>query len=418
MTTQARCPYPLDASGSDIHGEGAALAERGPATRVILPGLDGNIPAWSVTDPGLIQRLLTSAHISKDALLHWPAYRTGQIPESWPLRIWTDVRNALTAYATEHAHLRRPLAEAFTTRRVRALAPRITQIAEQLLTELRPDRATGIVDLRAQYAWKMPLLVANILLGIPVHLHDGFRDTIGHLFSTNRTPEQGVADRAEIYRLINELIAYKKKHPDDDVTSFLIDAAQRDELSQPSQLPDSLLLLIGAGHETTVGLIDHGIVNLLTHRDQLALATSGTIGWPQVVEETLRHQAPIASILLRFAVHDVHDEISGLTFERGDALIVNFAAAGRAPRVHGQDADTFDLTRTTSRKHIAFGHGTHYCLGAELARLEGRTALKTLATRYPQMRLAADPADLVPLPSFISNGHQKIPVHLGVPAAA
>lgn len=416
MTTKAPCPYPLDSSGSDVHGEGAALRERGPATPVTLPGLTEDIPAWSVTDPGLVRRLLIRRTVSKDAHQHWPAYRDGQIPPSWPLRIWVDVRNALTAYGTEHERLRRPLKAAFSSHRVKALEPTIRTITDRLLDELDTAPAGGPVDFRARFAWRLPLLVVNTVLGVPDRMHEEFRDAIGDLFSTSLTAQQAAVAQAEIHRLLNHLIEHKTKTPGDDVTSTLITAQLGGEMNR-DELRDSLLLLIGAGHETTVNLLDHALVNLLTHPDQLDLVRSGRIGWPKVVEETLRHQAPIASILLRFARTTFVDELTGIVFREGDALVINFAAANRDSRVHGIDAAAFDVARSTSREHLAFGHGPHYCLGAELARLESRIALEALTTRHPDLRLAVDPADLKPLPSLISNGHQEVPVHLG-PAAA
>ncbi|MBZ3908430.1 MULTISPECIES: cytochrome P450 family protein [Streptomyces] len=407
------CPYRLDATGSDIHGEAAALRVLGPATRVLLPG---DIPAWSVTDPHLIRRLLTHPDISKDASRHWPAYHDGTVPTDWPLRIWVDVRNALSAYGDEHRRLRRPLAAAFSTRRVRALVPQIEAITHALLDDLQHAGPEESVDLRARFAWRLPLLVVNAVLGVPEDLHDDFRDAIGALFATDLTPEDAEAAPVRVYELIAALLARKRAKPGDDVTSGLISAHDDGQLSE-QELADSLVLLIGAGHETTVNLLDHAVTNLLTHPDQLNQATTGRIGWEHVVEETLRHQAPIATIILRFAVCDVLDEATGITFAAGDALAINYAAAGRDTELHGADADEFDINRAGARDHLAFGHGPHLCLGAELARIEARIALEALFTRFPRLRLAVTPDQLQPLPSLISNGHQQLPVHLGTPAA-
>ncbi|MFX4294269.1 cytochrome P450 family protein [Streptomyces bohaiensis] len=413
QASQGSGPYPLDGSGSDIHGEATALRDLGPAVRVLLPG---DIPAWSVTDPGLIRRLLAHKEVSKDAHQHWPAYREGRVPEDWPLRIWVDVRNALAAFGTEHTRLRKPLAAAFTARRVRALEPQVQRMTDDLLDELRPDVADGTVDLRDQFAWRLPLLVVNALLGVPESLHDEFRDAIGTLFATDLSPEEAAAGGVETYRLLNELIELKTATPGDDVTSAIIAAHSEGSLDD-QELRDSLLLLIGAGHETTVNLIDHGITNLLLHPEQRERAVNGEVSWDAVVEETLRHQAPIASIILRFAVNDLTDEVTGIHFAQGEAIVINYAAAGRDPAVHGESADAFDVSRAAAREHLAFGHGVHYCVGAPLARIEGRVALSTLFSRYPELTLAVAPEELQPLPSLISNGHQRLPVHLDAAAA-
>lgn len=411
---QAGCPYRIDATGADIHGEADALRARGPATRVVLPGLPDAIRTWVVTDPGLIRRLLAHRSISKDARQHWPALRGGLVPADWSERVWVDVVNALGSYGPEHQRLRRPIADAFKTRRVRALIPRIEAITHDLLDALQDGHCPDeVVDLRQHFTAKLPLAVVNIILGVPAPQHDAFREAVGGLFTTTETGEEAQATVKRVYELIGALVEHKKTEPGDDITSALIDAHEGGELT-PAELADSLMLLIGAGHETTVGLLTHGTVNLATHRDQLHLAITGQVPWSDVVEETLRHQAPIATILPRVPVDDVTDEESGITFSAGDLIVVHYAAAGRDPAVHGPDADKFDVTRSDHR-HLAFGNGVHLCPGAELARLEGRVAFEALFDRFPHLELAVDPAQLEPLPSYISNGYQTLPVRLGHP---
>lgn len=406
--TATACPFTLDPAASDVHGEAARLRALGPAARVELPG---GVQAWSVTDTALAKRLLTDARVSKDAHRHWPALIDGEIPEDWPLRSWVDVRNALTAYGDEHTRLRRLIGTAFGPRRVRALAPAVEEITAELLDGLAPDE-DGVVDLRAAFAWLLPLRVVNTLLGVPDAMHDSFRTAVGGLFDTSASEEEAMANVQTVYGLLAELVAVKRETPGDDVTSVLIGARDDEAGTRLSEqeLLDSLLLLIGAGHETTVNLLDHAIVNLLTHPGQLDLVREGRAGWSDVIEETLRHQSPVATILPRFAVEDIHVPESGVTIRRGEMIVVNFAAIGRDPRVHGEDADRFDIVRPGRREHLSFGHGTHYCLGAELARLEARIALPALFERFPDLALAVPAEELRPLESFISNGHRTLPV--------
>ncbi len=403
------CPYRLDTAAADIHAESARLRAMGPVAEVELPG---GVQARSVTDPDLIRRLLTSPLVSKDAHQHWPAYIDGEIPAHWPLRIWVDVRNALSAYGAEHKRLRRLIGAAFSARRVRALAPVIETITTDLLDQLEALKDEGPVDLRARFAWVLPLLVVNSLLGVPDALHDDFRTRIGGLFDTGLTEEEAMANGQAVYQLLAQTVAARRAEPGDDVTSVLI-AAHDDETDSrlsEQELLDSLLLLIGAGHETTVNLLDHAVVNLLSHPDQLAMLRDGRVSWTDAIEESLRHQAPIANIIMRFPTEDFEDEASGQRFHKGEALVINYAAAGRDPAVH-EDADRFDVTRTNT-EHLAFGHGIHFCLGAELARLEARIALPALFERFPELALTTPAEKLLPLPSFISNGHQELPVRL------
>lgn len=414
------CPFPIDAAASDIHREAGRLRAQGPAARVVLPG---GVEAWSVTDPGLIARLLTDRRVSKDAYQHWPPFIDGEIPEQWPLRIWAEVRSAFTAYGPDHTRLRRLIGTAFTIRRVRAMEPLIKDVTEQVLDDLTARRgpAGAPVDLRDEFAWVLPLRVVNTLLGVPSHLHDRFRECVGVVFATDVSGEAAAANSIALYELLEELVETKRRQPGDDVTSELIHAhdTETDSRLSHQELVDNLLLLIGAGHETTVNLIGHAVVDLLTHPDQLTLVrdVGTTATWDDVVEETLRHQAPIASIIPRFPVEDIHDEDTGLVFGRGELIVVNYAAANRDPHQHAVP-DRFDIARPTRTNHQAFGVGAHHCLGAGLARLEVRIALSALFSRFPDLALAVPPEELRPVPSFISNGHQSIPVHLNSAAPA
>nr|WSZ98982.1 cytochrome P450 [Streptomyces sp. NBC_00857] len=160
-----------------------------------------------------------------------------------------------------------------------------------------------------------------------------------------------------------------------------------------------------------MNLIHHGVLALLDHPEQLTLVRAGQVTWADVVEETLRYQAPIANLLMRFLVEDVVDAESGQAFSRGEAVVINCAAIGRAPEVH-ESPDLFDVTRPTRAQHMSFGYGAHLCAGAELARLEGQIALKAVFERFPDLALAEPSAELHPVESFISNGHQTLPVTL------
>ncbi|GGZ87387.1 cytochrome P450 [Streptomyces echinoruber] len=411
LPSRNRCPYRLDGGAADVHGEAAALRALGPAARVELPG---GVPAWSVTDPGLARRLLVHPGISKDAHRHWPAFIDGDLPADWPLRIWVDIRTVQTAYGPDHSRLRHPLVPAFTARRVRALAPWIEETTGALLDDLAKAAAAapdGVVDLRTHFASRLPWRAVTTLVGLPEAMHDRFQAVNDTVFTTDLSAERADANAAEAARLLADLIVLKTEQPGDDIASALVDA-HREGLIDERELADNIWMVLGAGYGTTANLLDHAVVNLLTHPDQLDLALSGRVGWDQVVEETLRHQAPVASFMMRFPTEDLYDEPTGLTFARGEALVINYAAIGRDPRVHGADADLFDITRTTAREHLAFSHGPTYCLGAELARLEGRVALSALFARFPTLGLAVGRDCLTPLPSLIFNGHREIPVRL------
>ncbi|MEV7869180.1 cytochrome P450 [Streptomyces sp. NPDC088124] len=414
---QQSCPYRIDMAATDIHGENRELREHGAAAPIELPDA---VTGWSILDQGLAKRLMMSPDVSKNPRLHWDDYRHGRIPATWPLRAWPDADNALTAEGEDHQRQRRPIASAFSARRVRKLTQDIRRIVDDLLTRLEHHTdEDGVVDFRTHFAWQLPLRVANSLLGVPSHLHDEFRDLVGGIFATNVTGEQAATTRDEMSRLLEELIVYKRQYPGDDITSDLI-AAHDDPngaLRSALELLGSFLLLIGAAHETTVNLIHHLVLALLRDRDQLEHIFSGRAIWSDAIEETLGFQAPIANIIPRAAVKDIHDEETGVRIGKGELIVINFAAAGRDPQAMDRP-DEFDVTREPKRPHISFGHGVHRCPGETLARLEAEIAVEALLTRFPDIALAEEPQQLTPVASIFGNGHTTLPVRLNVPTTA
>lgn len=406
-------PIMLDVNGSDIHAEGARLREQGPAVLVELPG---GVRAWAVGGHDTLRRLLADPRVSKDALQHWAAYINGEIAEDWPLRIWVSVRNMFTAYGTDHRRLRFTVAAAFTTRRTAALRPTIEETSRRLLDAIAASPPGEPVDLRACYAHPLPIEVICDLFGVPKDKRSDLRTVMDTAFDSTITPEQAQANTLAIYELFTNLVADKREAPADDLTSALI--AARDETDgamTETELVDTLILMLSAGHETTVNLLDHAIAALLTHPAQLDLVRSGQRSWTDVVEETLRWQAPVPYLPLRYAVEDI--DLDGTLIPRGDAILVGYAAAGRDPALYGATADEFDITRTT-KQHLAFGHGAHHCLGAPLARLEAEIALPALFNRFPDLALATPPDNLTTMRTFLSNGHTTLPAHIRISATA
>jgi cytochrome P450 len=401
-------PFVIDPTGRDIHGEAARIRARGPVARVQLPG---GVEAWGVTDLSLLRRLLTDSRVSKDPRRHWPMWINGEISPEWPLFAWLAVNNMLTAYGDNHRRLRRLISSAFTARRTAALGPRIEKIVTELLDDLEAAPPGPPVDLREEYAYPLPIAVICELFGIDDEAaRDEMRRCVNTFFNTSAEPDEVAAAYPRMQELLGALIAEKRKNPGDDLSSALIAARDDDSQLSEEELISTLMLFISAGHETTVNLLDNAIYTLLTHPDQLALVHTGHAGWDDVVEETLRAEAPIANLPLRFVVEDITLD-DGITLRKGVAILGCYAAAGRDPLVHGDAADRFDVTRA-NKEHIAFGYGVHHCLGAPLARLEATIALPALFDRYPGLTLAAGPGELQPLGSFISNGHRFLPVRL------
>ncbi|MDX3644163.1 cytochrome P450 [Streptomyces sp. MB09-02B] len=407
-------PLVIDPTGRDIHGEAARLRETGPATRVVLPG-PPTVEAWAVSSPELLKRLLTDPRVSKDARQHWPRFAAGEITPEWPLFTWVAVQNMFTAYGGDHRRLRTLVAKAFTARRTNALQPRIAEITEGLLDRIEEGFRRGeSIDLREQFCYPLPIQVITDLFGLPEERGLGLRELVDKIFDTSADPGEMTAAFGRLQAVLAELVAAKRESPGDDLTSGLISARDEDETRLSEQeLIDTLVLMISAGHETTVNLLDQAVHALLTHPEQLAHVREGRASWDDVIEETLRARAPVANLPLRYAVEDLalteFGGPDGVVIAKGEPILAAYAAAGRDPELHGKDADVFDVTRA-DKEHLAFGHGVHHCLGAPLGRLEARMALPALFARFPTLELVASDEELGHVESFISNGHRRLPV--------
>ncbi|MGP4018648.1 cytochrome P450 family protein [Saccharopolyspora sp. 5N708] len=364
--------------------------------------------AWAVTSSDLLRKLLTDPRVSKDPRQHWPQWINGEIPEDWPLHIWVSVQNMFTAYGTEHTRLRLLVSKAFTARRTESQRPRIEQITENLLGDLAATPPGQPVDLREAFASPLPIEVISQLFGVPDHSRADLRRVADGIFDTTITPEEALLVQRDLYAIMHDLVDSKRNTPGDDMTSDLIAARDNDgsRLTE-SELVDTIILMVTAGYETTVNLLDHAITALLTHPDQLELVRTGQHSWDDVIEETLRWQPPVANLPLRYAVDDI--ELDGIKIRKGEAIVAAFAAVGREPSYEGEDVDRFDIARP-NKSHLSFGHGPHFCVGSSLARLEAGIALPALFDRFPELSLAVPPEQLQPVASFIANGHRALPV--------
>ncbi len=289
----------------------------------------------------------------------------------------------------DHTRLRGLVSKAFTPRVVQALAPRIEGIAEDLLDQVAPH---GALDLIADYAFPLPVIVIAELLGVPHQDRMRFKAwgaAMGAAIDLRTSPEvYGRASEAtlEVTGYLRGIVAARRVEPRDDLVSALIAAETDGGSLDEDELIAMCVLLLVAGHETTVHLIGNGILALLRHPDQLERMRTHPGVTEAAVEELLRFDTPVQATF-RFVSGDV--ELRGRTIRRGQQVGLMLASANRDPEQF-TDPERLDVMRSAGR-HASFGMGIHYCLGAPLARLEARLAFETLLRRLPDLRLQDEP---------------------------
>ena len=408
---EKRCPA-LDTTGRNIHAEAAALRALGPATQVELPG---GVVVWSVTSHSVIKGMLSNPKVTKSARNHWPAFYNGELNPSWEMISWVAMDNVSTSFGKDHLRLRRLIGKAFTPRRTEAVRPLVVGLTNMLLDSLAAVPAGEVVDLKERFCYPLPGMLVAELIGMGEEQRAATAKVIDMMVDTTVTPEVAQSILLGWRGAMADLIAEKRANPGEDITSVLIAARDEDGSRLTEQeLADTIFAILGAGSETTINFFDNAVTELLTHPEQLDLVLSGQNSWDDVIDEILRVQSPLASLPLRYAAEDI--ELDGVTIPKGDPILINYAAVGRDPQLHDDDPEGFDIQRE-NKEHLSFGHGPHYCLGAGIARLVANIGLSTLFERFPNLSLAVDRDELVPMPTFIMNGHRSLPVNLHAVAA-
>ncbi|UYQ60288.1 cytochrome P450 family protein [Streptomyces peucetius] len=376
--------------------------------RVELPG---GVAAWAATDHATAQKVLGHEALTKDPA-HWPDLNAGRIRDDWELIALVRGAAMLHEGGSEHRRLRQLVSTAFARAPIEALRPRIEQIAAELLDDLLATGTTGPVDLREHFAYPLPVRVICEVLGVP----DTTVSELRHRFDRLVTPRKNASGeedirvaQMDIVSSLTALIEAKRSRPGDDLTTALIQARDESDRLSQRELVETLFLVLIAGHETTINSITNTAHALLQNPAVLTAvlqAEDSDAAWEAAVEEGLRYASPVRHALLRYAVKDV--EIAGVTIARGEPVLASLAAAGRDTTRH-ENPDRFDVARSTRREHLAFGFGAHFCLGARLAKLETKIALRALFTRFPALALAEEPARLSSIPL---QGYSTLPVRL------
>jgi cytochrome P450 len=346
--------------------------------------------AWLVVRYDEALAALNESRLSKD--MHAAlATGAGVVAEGLPGPAFA--RHMLSVDAPDHTRLRRLVSAAFSPRRVEGLRPRVQTVVDDLLDNIAAQGPDRRVDLVTAFAFPLPFTVICELLGVPAP----DRASLGQGLTALLVPTSSAAEYARakeasdaVVTMLAALVEAKHDTPGDDLVSELISARDGDARLDNQELLSTIFQLIVAGHDTTTSLIGNSLVALFRNPAQLAHLRAEPSRIPAAVEEFLRYDAPVPHSTFRYAIEPV--DIGGVTIPAGGQVIICLAAANR-------DADRYanperlDLDRPEVR-HLAFGQGIHYCLGAALARMEGQLALGSLLRRYPQLTLAVPVEDL------------------------
>ncbi|MTL12069.1 cytochrome P450 [Nocardia seriolae] len=374
--------------------------EEGPVRQVHFG--DG-VPRWLVLGYDECRAALADPRLGKDidaleTVIERKYGRTSDLP-----RTHDGLRHMLNADPPTHTRLRKAVSQAFTARRVAALQPVIDASADQLLDAMAGHDE---VDLLQSFAVPLPVTVICHLLDVDIEDRGTFREWTKALVGTLEPGVDRVQVFDEMVAFLRKMLQCKRVRPGEDLLSALV--CDADAGLDEGELIGMALLLLVAGHETTVNLIGNGTLTLLRDRSRMQRLCAEPALIPAAVEEFLRYDGPVNMASIRFTKEPI--TLGDTTIPEGELVLVALAAGNRDPR---QFADAYDFDPTGDRAtHLGFGYGIHYCVGAPLARLEGRIAFTALLQHFPDLELAVDDSWLRWYSNPVIHGLKKLPVRL------
>jgi len=324
----------------------------------------------------------------------------------------TFLKMMLFSDPPDHTRLRSLANKAFTPRVVEQIRSHIQGIVKGLLDGVQPDgdREPGKIDVITDLAYPLPAIVIAEMLGAEPKDRDQFKKWsddlaafLGNIRIVSETYESAMKSVAELIDYLRELVAQRRKEPKDDLISALVMAEDQGDSFTQEELFSMCVLLIFAGHETTTNLIGNGILALLNNPSELAKLRQNPSLIVPAIEEIIRYDGPVQTTT-RTALEPL--EIGGKQIAKGDRISLTLGAANRDP-AQFPDPDRMDITRGENR-HVGFGFGIHFCLGAALARMESQLAIGAMVERMPELRLES--ADLVWRDNPILRGVNSLPV--------
>ncbi|AVP48391.1 cytochrome P450 family protein [Bacillus cereus] len=353
----------------------------------------------------------------EDAL---PLLKENRLKKDWTNVFSQDIKNMylsvdnsdhltthmLNSDPPNHSRLRSLVQKAFTPKMIAQLDGRIERIADDLISDIERKGTLNLVD---DYSFPLPIIVISEMLGIPKEDQAKFRIWSHAVIASPETPEEikeTEKQLSEFITYLQYLVDIKRKEPKEDLVSALILAESEGHKLSARELYSMIMLLIVAGHETTVNLITNTVLALLENPNQLQLLKDNPKLIDSAIEEGLRYYSPVEVTTARWAAEpfQIHDR----TIEKGDMVVIALASANRDETVF-ENPEVFDITRENNR-HIAFGHGSHFCLGAPLARLEAKIAITTLFNRMPELKIKGNREEIKWQGNYLMRSLEELPL--------
>src|SRR6266487_2189679 len=379
----------------------ARLREEAPVYRTILPSRQ---VAWLVTRYDDVLAVLKDERFAKDRFNAMPPGRRAKMP--WVPNLFKPLaRTMLDLDAPDHTRLRALVHKAFAPRLIQQLRERIQTLCDDLLTVVQHK---GSLELIREYALPLPATIIAELLGIPLQDRAKFQSWSNSMVSVSSSGDllRALPQVWSFMRYLRTLFKQRRANPRDDLVTALVQAEEAGDTLSEDELLAMVVLLLIAGHETTVNLISSGTLALLAHPEQMNLLRQNPALIKPAIEELLRYTSPVAMATERFAREDI--AIGGMTIPRGEQVLAVLGSANRDERQF-PNPDILDITREPNR-HLAFGQGVHFCLGAPLARLEGQIAVNTLLRRIPNLHLTSAPESLSWRKGLFLHGLEQLPL--------
>ncbi len=372
----------------------------------VYPRLMMREAGWLVTRYDDVVTVLKDERFVKDVAHAKTPAQAAMQPWFRKLKVFKSIqRTMLASDPPDHTRLRALVSKAFTPRLIEQMRPRVQWLTDELVDGVKKR---GRMDLIRDYALPLPATIIAEMLGVPAEDRHKFHRWSNAMIAitSNWGIVKAIPNVLGLRRYVRKIIKQRRADPRDDLLSALTRAEEVGDRLSEDELLAMVILLLVAGHETTVNLVGNGMLALLEHPDQMEKLRNDPALIKPALEELLRYASPVEMATERYAREDV--TIAGVTIPRGELVLAVIGSANRDERQFA-DPDKLDITREPN-KHLSFGLGNHFCLGASLARLEGQIAITTLLRRLPDLRLTVAPSALRWRAGLVLRGLESLPV--------